>query len=264
MKLYASIKIGEGKAEAGRVCDDRILVDGKILEDGYYECEIEDATWLVAVADGVGGTGCGWKAAEVALRKLSDINGNGLMDKDKLKRMFCDVNKAVCEAAAESLEYKKTAATLSVLLANGIDLSILHVGDSRIYEKKDVQGYAIFNPLTEDHNNLRRWRMEEEASGHAFSIERLKENYGWNHITSYVGMKSMESFKENMSVKEFLQPEGLYILTTDGIHDFLDEDIFWELLEEECSWEEKLELIMQAARDNGSKDDQSIIVVEFE
>ena len=72
-----------------------------------------------------------------------------------------------------------------------------------------------------------------------------------------------EKLTEEMVVEDYVIPDGMFVLTTDGIHDFLDKKTIRNLLEEQLDWEEKLSKIMNAARENGSHDDQSIIVVEY-
>lgn len=262
MKIYAAIKIGEGKAEAGRVCDDRILVGNKVLEDGYYELEPDGSECIVAVADGVGGTGCGWKAATVALEEMATWDCTYLAEEDELRDALSQVNDIVIKASYEAREFEETAATLSVLIINRDHIGMIHLGDSRIYQKRNVQGHVFFKQLTEDQNSLRKWIQEEARLGNNTPIETLKNTHGWNHITSYLGMPE-QKLAEEMVVEDYIIADGMFILTSDGIHDFLDKKTFRKLLAEEIDWEEKLQKIMGIARENGSHDDQSIIVVEY-
>lgn len=262
MKIYAAIQIGEGKAAKEKVCDDRILVDGRILEDGYVEISVEMDAFSVAVADGVGGTGCGWKAATVALENLAMWDCATIEDEYDLEDVFAKVDACVRTVAMESDAYMGTASTLSGMIVKDRAVALLHVGDSRIYQLRNVQGHTILKQLTEDQNNLRKWKLEEEKNGRTFSEAEMKEAFGWNHITSYVGMKSEREFRENMVVEDYAPAEGVYIITSDGIHDFIDKKTFRKILEGTDAWKEKIYEIMQEARENGSQDDQSIIVVD--
>ena len=54
----------------------------------------------------------------------------------------------------------------------------------------------------------------------------------------------------------------IIVLTSDGIHDYVDIDSFEEILTETIPMQERLEKIWRLAKENGSADDCSIIVME--
>lgn len=259
IKVYAGIRKGYGKATQGRVCDDRILLGKQVGNMGYYEYETEGNSAIVAVSDGIGGCNSGWKAAEVALNEVANWADEEVRDDNALREAFLRVNDKVISESLVSLEYQGMAATLSLLVINDTSAKVLHVGDSRVYHYGTVQGHVFFKQITEDQNNMLLWRTEERNQD--VPEKDFKNMFGWNHIISYVGMPA-QSFEEHIYMLDVMNPKGIFILTSDGVHDFIEKKGLRKVLESEGTWKEKLENIMDTAVENGSCDDQSIIVVE--
>ncbi len=261
MNVYAAIRLGEGKKDRGMVCDDRVLVNGMVMADGYYEGEVEEGA-IVAVADGVGGCGCGFKAAEVALNEMSSWDYRQFEDETDLRAAFSRVNDRVMEISRNILEYKGTKSTLSAVIVNDSNVSMLHVGDSRIYQLREVQEYRLFRQLTKDQNNLLKWQTDNKKDNVYVDDDELKRQPDWSYITSFVGMES-QRFDKMMVTMDDIIGDGTFVLTSDGIHDFVDSDTLEEILCEELSYKEKLDKLMDVAKTNGSHDDRSIIILEL-
>lgn len=261
MKVYASVRIGYGKKDCGRVCDDRILINHEIIDDGYFEGEYEEDGIILAVADGVGGTQCGWKAAETALGAMQTWDYKECDREEDIRSKFLEVNEEVLKVKREYEQYNQTATTLSALIVNKKNISVLHLGDSRIYQKRRFQGCRIFNQITEDKNNLLKWMEEADENGVVVSEETLKKKVGWDYITSYAGME--EDFEENVFFDNRAIADGIFVITSDGIHDFIDKEELNKILDEKASWKDKIYKIMDTSRNNGSCDDQSIIILEL-
>ena len=259
IKVYAGIRLGHGKATQGRVCDDRILLGHRIGDMGYYEYDTEGDSTIVAVSDGVGGCNSGWKAAEVALNEVANWPETLVKDEDALKNAFLQVNQKVVTESFSLPEYEGMAATLSVLLISDTHTRVLHVGDSRVYHIGNVQGCDFFGQVTEDQNCLQLWMKEKQYR--SFSMNDLKKYDGWERIISYVGMPETD-FVERMCMIDIVNSKGTYIVTSDGVHDFIEDELIQMVLKEEGNREDKLKKILDIAVENGSCDDQSIIVVE--
>lgn len=74
-----------------------------------------------------------------------------------------------------------------------------------------------------------------------------------------------ESFLKMLSI-EIVSLESLphvLIMTTDGIHDYVDIDTFEESVVEQLSVEEIVANLWKIAKARGSRDDCSIIIVEW-
>lgn len=282
MEIYAAVQKGCGRNKIQ--CDDRILLGNEVLAEGYYERSFQQHNILLAVADGVGGRASGWKAAEMVLEKLAAVAGQsagcGLPDitvqnteygLPEILQAVTSANKAVHVCGEENAAFRSMASTLSLLHISGENVSTVHLGDTRVYrlrtesELPGMQEFLInqqncLQQLTIDWNLLNYWktlpqyRYLEEAT--------LKQDKKWNKLVSYIGM-SPDKLEKEIQVNEGIVGEGIFILTSDGIHDFVDSGEMIEILCKPISVKKQIELLMELAEKKGSKDDKSIIIAEM-
>lgn len=64
-------------------------------------------------------------------------------------------------------------------------------------------------------------------------------------------------------VDDECQPFTLAILTSDGIHEYVDIDTIEDIINGEETFEEKCRMIIQKALDNGSEDDMSAVIINI-
>ena len=254
MKIYA--RIDKNIRTHKKYCDDRILIGNVLLDDGYYEVEKLDGTDLViAVADGVGGRPDGWRAASLSLQGLTVLNDSGIVDKQTVLETVAAVNDELLRRSG----VPGMASTLSFLKMADRTATLFHLGDTRIYSLSSIQGYTVFRAVTSDQNRLAALRCGDDADP-----EEIKRNApDWDHITAYMGMATKELREEAMIV-ENLPLTGSFLFTSDGVHDYVPEAAFRELLAAESDHRKKIEDVMALAREHGSADDQSVILLRAE
>ena len=63
---------------------------------------------------------------------------------------------------------------------------------------------------------------------------------------------------------EECQPFTLAVLTSDGIHEYVNLDTIEDIINGEENLEEKCSMIVQKAIDNGSEDDVSVVIIGLE
>lgn len=260
MKICAGVRMGSrpGKPQ----CDDRLLIGDKILSDGFYELETEEKNILLAVADGVGGCQAGWKAAEVTLEEIRALSPmawetpEGVAVSSMIAQLQAANNKLLFLAGTHG-EFEGMASTVSMACVTEDEVKIFHLGDTRVYQLRNLQGHQVMRQLTEDHNLLRSWKaMPQYAS---LLDEELKQDDRWSHITSYMGMNS-EELEAEVQVVENISRTGTFLLTSDGVHDYVEKSQLTEVLDRDVPLREKIELMMNMARENGSMDDQAVII----
>lgn len=54
---------------------------------------------------------------------------------------------------------------------------------------------------------------------------------------------------------------GTLLLTSDGIHEFVDVDTMEQIMHDASGEPEAIRMLMEYARANGSKDDQTVVIV---
>lgn len=122
---------------------------------GFWKPESADALRTVGiiavVADGVGGTGRGMEASQLAvgtaLDLIQDIKEETEPD-DLIRSIFNYSNKAVYDASGHGAGGKTMATTFTVSIFRNDEMFVGHVGDSRVYL---IRGNTI-RRVTSDHS----------------------------------------------------------------------------------------------------------------
>lgn len=257
MRIYAGIS--KNIAPDKKHCDDRILVGNVLLDDGYYEVEKpNEAGVVIGVADGVGGRPAGWRAASISLQGIGILNDYNMIDGQTVLRTVAAVNDELRRQSDLQEETKGMASTLSFLKLAGRRVTFFHLGDTRIYNLSVIQGHTVFRQATQDQNKLAEWGCEDDPD-----VEEIKmNNPDWMVITGYMGMTT-EALCERAVVGE-LPLTGSFLLTSDGVHDYVPERELKSLLAAEEDQHQRIKALMSLARENGSMDDQSVILLKTE
>ncbi|AMK76636.1 MULTISPECIES: bifunctional protein-serine/threonine kinase/phosphatase [Methylomonas] len=132
---------------------------------------------------------------------------------------------------------KGMVSTLSVLIVKSNTAHILHVGDSRIY----LWRQNVLEQLTRDH---RLWVSDDKSYlNRAMGIEPHLE----------VDYKSLT-----------VEKNDLFLMTTDGLHDFVDEKALKTLLSGEGELDDLADTLVKTALDNGSDDNVTCQLVRID
>src|ERR671925_1892336 len=112
-------------------------------EDAYFA-----RSPLFAVADGVGGAQAGEVASQLAVEVLSQgvPEGNGSIE-ERLRARVEEANTRIAELAQADERRAGMSTTLTLAYVGEDELSVVHVGDSRLYRLRD----GVFERLTDDH-----------------------------------------------------------------------------------------------------------------
>lgn len=161
---------------------------------------------IFAIADGMGGHENGAEAAQFAVDAFVDLalihNQSPLSESDTIVEFIKKTNEALIEAARPRFSnLHDGGTTLSIAAINREKKKVFfgHAGDTRIYLFRLVtrRGFA----------EIRKWQLTtDQGSGNI-----LYQALGKNNPINPIGGES--DYEEN----------DLLILTTDGLHDVLDE-----------------------------------------
>ena len=251
MKIYAYVEKGMGKAE----CQDRVLIGDTILAGGFLETEYEkDGNFLVAVADGVGGYKGGERASLMVVDSIRVLNRRANLVEDDIKELMKRINMQLVKTGQMYPAYSSMATTLTALVMNEEKAISIHIGNCRMYSHRR---YLKF--ITKDHTRVAelvsRGEMTEEEAG----VSPIR-----NQINGCFGGNREELFhKLQVEVqKEIMEQENNLVLTCDGIHDYINEDEMEKILEEETTAYGVCKKMASLAREHGSEDDISIIIID--
>lgn len=224
-------------------------------EDLVYFAELdlapdhEEETYILAVADGMGGYERGDVASRMALDSL--IERLKTFDTDDvsliLKQAYRRANELIYQDGTAHGEDNMMGTTLVAAVLIGDDLTIANVGDSRAY----LLRAGTLNQITEDHSLI-----AEQVRMGVISADEARDSQHKNIITRALGHRP----RVDVDVYELtLLPEDRVLLSSDGVHDFLEEDVLREVLAEMEPAEAAQELVARALA-NGSTDNLTALV----
>ena len=200
-------------------------------------------TYVVAVADGMGGYDRGDIASRLAIDALLerlqtiDTDDSALI----LKQAYRRANEEIYEGGVSQGEDNMMGTTLVAGLIRGAELSLANVGDSRAY----LLRAGALTQVTQDHSLI-----AEQVRMGVLTADEARSSQHRNIITRALG------HRERVDVDVFeltLLPEDRLLLSTDGVHDFLEEEDIRDVLSELRPDEAPAALIERALA-NGSTD----------
>ena len=199
---------------------------------------------IVCVSDGVGGVAGGAEASRFIAEALSRLPlPEGAAD---LKEKLFAVNEALLSLAAGT-EHPQMAATLTGIFLADEKRYLFHVGNTRAFV---LQGDYL-KQLTDDHTLCERLRQMGQT-------EEAKRANPSELIGCFGG--GDRRFAAPLTVWEVPDFRTL-LLTSDGVHDHLDTEAVEMILISQMTDEEKCRSIRHEARQNGSTDDISVVII---
>lgn len=252
MKIYCRMETGIGKKNI----EDRVVVDNSIIAGGVYSADIPKMQpFVVAVADGVGGNNAGNVAAHVAAEGVVTLSMPTDCPEQVLSAKIEQLNAKIVAQSQYDPHQQRMATTLTGLYYTGTNWLLFHVGNCRAYSWKA----PYLNQLTQDHT----WARQMSLSG--WTEEEIADSGRSSEITACLGNGDVSTAKQLYvsDVTEVLSTADCIILTCDGIHDFMKSEELEKGVNSIHNTPELLELSMAFARENGSQDDMSMVVVDL-
>ena len=220
---------------------------------------VKDYGMLFAVADGMGGHAYGEVASKMACEGLAEYfnkeqsPSNGLdfhhARLHHLIRTMLRSNNQILRESGKNQTFKGMGTTLSVLVLLKGKALIAHVGDSRIYRLRQGR----LEQLTVDHT-MAQFLMEEGE---------IKPEEAVKHPARHVLTQVMGAEIEEIDTRvETLAPGDLFLLCSDGMYDMVTDDDMLKILIAPSSAQVVCDQLLDAAIENGGKDNVTIIAVK--
>lgn len=264
---------------AGQLCGDDVTnsLSGTLeialrTDPGLVRGQNEDSVFadadlgLAILADGMGGYQAGEVASSMATTLLAsclkaafadfppqaiDASSGQSIAQRALAEQIAVVNSAIYRAAEDQSRFGGMGTTLVAAVFCDDQLTVAHVGDSRLYRLRGDE----FVALTHDHSLL-----QEQIDSGEISPEDARYSLNRNLVTRAVGVDpEVEAEVHVHSVR----PGDLYLLCSDGLYDMLEASEIQHLLEMfGANLERAATKLIQAANDNGGEDNISVVVVK--
>ncbi|MBQ9358178.1 MAG: serine/threonine-protein phosphatase [Abditibacteriota bacterium] len=228
---------------AKSLCEDAALAGDTCITSGAGYLEAERPSWA-GVADGVGGIPGGSLASDFLLSRMTDIRPGSC---EELAEGMKALNRELV-AYGESLGLGRMASALTCCYFTEQGCYMVHGGNTRLWR---ING-GYLRQLTEDHTTFRRLKKAglDTAGCNRSEIYCCFGAGGGDMLGS---LECREPFGEKA-------PESL-LFTSDGIHDYVDEDAMEEILRRDLPLKDRLLELTEAALARGSSDDMTALVI---
>lgn len=260
MKIAYQVQIGQDKVN----CEDHALVctaeKSYVLNSTKGELEVT-LPCVITVADGVGGNPGGHDASKFVVEEIAKYFETGKCFKSSDSKDFTenDITTTIKEINSKLVEYangiegkERMATTFSSIFLSENNGIFIHTGNTRI----SVLNNIFIKQLTTDHTTY-QWLQD-------IGNYEAAENCNKCEINSCLG-GGTERNLTRLDTKVFYdenQLPKLILMTSDGIHEFVDLDFLEDTINNESLSDlEKTEVILQEALKNGSEDDKTILII---
>ena len=217
----------------------------KVNEDTVF---CSDNLWMVA--DGIGGHASGEVASELAVTTI-------VVEFTRNRSLVAAIKAAhakVLEAGRKSATHYGMGTTVVAMSSFDDTFEIAWMGDSRAYLWQ-ADG-ASLSPLTSDHT-----LTEGLIKSGIISAEQAKAHPQRHMLTRCVGANMGQDTKAEIRRGQW-QPGQQILLCSDGLTNEISEAQIAAYLRQNCSNEDKLKKMVNAAKAAGGKDNISAILVD--
>jgi serine/threonine protein phosphatase PrpC len=212
-------------------------------EDSYL-----DLAPVFAVADGMGGARAGEVASQLAVEAFKAAQGASGTAEEQLARIGQEANRRIYELAQEDESRAGMGTTLTAAMVTEREVSIGHVGDSRVYRFRNDE----LERLTDDHS-----LVEELVRQGKLTSEQAEVHPQKSIITRALGPEP------DVQVDTHTYParEGdVYLLCSDGLTGMLSEERIAQLLRGRSSLRQAAQTLVDEANARGGRDNITVVL----
>lgn len=219
-------------------------------EDRYLVRECKGGSFLLAVADGMGGMPEGTLAAAMAVETLAD-NADAVMGKPEgLLALVSIANEKILRHSCDNPQAKGMGTTLTAMVLCGDTVEWVHIGDSRVYLFHE----GVLRRLSADHRFFSRMLERgditpQEAAGHPCS----------HMLEQCLGRPDIEPDQGQVKVTA----GDSLLLCTDGLYEEVTEKSMAHVLSRDLPAFQKMSLLLEAALEDGGRDNITLIVADI-
>ncbi|MGE3821981.1 MAG: PP2C family serine/threonine-protein phosphatase, partial [Isosphaeraceae bacterium] len=225
----------------------------------------EQAAYVAAVADGMGGHAFGELASYLALRTGWEMGTDEVKwpvksnstEADELKRkalvLFRLIDRSIIAAAAEQPRHTGMGTTLTNCYSIGSDLYVFHVGDSRAY----LHHEGALERLTRDHT-VGQALVDAGLAAPDSPAARSRKHV----LTNVLGGPAVGI---SVDVERRTLADGdRILLCTDGLSDFVEDAEIADALNRHADPNDVCQNLLDLALSRGGKDNVTVVVGRYE
>jgi len=220
----------------------------KANEDAYFA-----RSPLFAVADGMGGAQAGEVASGLAVEVLEEglPDGPGSVE-ERLAERVREANRRINELSRADDQRAGMGTTLTAVYVGETELTVVHVGDSRLYRLRDGR----FERLTDDHS-----LVEELVRQGRLTPQEADEHPQRSIITRALGPEAgVEPDSRTWPARD----GDVYLLCSDGLTSMVPEARLAELLRGSGDLDAVGRALVDAANEAGGRDNITVVLLRLE
>lgn len=207
---------------------------------------------LFLVADGMGGHNAGDYASRYTIETIVEDIGSSSNDSPVivLEKAIQSANRLIRQKSFEDEDLSGMGTTVVAATIDEDRLCVANVGDSRLY----VINNREIKQITRDHS-----LVEEMVRMGGLQREQARSHPDKNIITRAIGAQDeveIDFFQMTLS------KDDIILMCSDGLTNMIDDEEIRMILQGQRDIVEKAETLVNAANNNGGKDNIAVILVE--
>ncbi len=226
----------------------------KMNQDYVYTSEMPVGPLpnLFLVADGMGGHKAGDYASKCAIETIVESveSSHDTEPVSVLEKAIRRANDIIRERAEADEAYNGMGTTVVAATLMGNTLCVANVGDSRLY----IVGGRQIRQITRDHS-----LVEEMVRMGGLRRDQARNHPEKNIITRAIGA---EDYVEIDFFNVELSRGDIVLMCTDGLTNMIEDEEIRMILHGQRDLVEKAEGLVNAANNNGGKDNIAVVLIE--
>ncbi len=225
----------------------------KLNQDFVYvsETPVGNLPNLFVVADGMGGHNAGDYASKCTVETMVR-EVRGCFEKNPVRilgKAIRIANDQIRRKAKEDSSLFGMGSTVVAATCLGHYLQVANVGDSRLYIINDE-----IRQITRDHS-----LVEEMVRLGSIDRAAARNHPDKNIITRAIG--ALDTVEIDFFHEE-LKPGDIVLICSDGLTNMLEDEAIGNILRERLSLEERAVKLIEAANNNGGRDNIAVILID--
>src|SRR5690349_18694246 len=217
-------------------------------EDSFYA-----RSPMFAVADGMGGAQAGEVASQTAVQVLQQgLPERGGSVEERLRELVTEANARINALSRADEQHAGMGTTLTLAYVGEHELSVAHVGDSRLYRLRE----GMFERLTDDHT-----LVEELVRQGKLTPQEADHHPQRSIITRALGPEAaVEADSHTWPARH----GDVYLICSDGLTSMISEAQVEELVAGASSLRDAGRRLIDAANAAGGRDNITVILFRLE
>ena len=217
-------------------------------EDCLLIRQLDTGVQVLLIADGLGGHPGGEVASSLVCQHIENQPTQRFTD--NLEPLLVEISEAIIHHGSHHPTIDGMGSTATLAVVNGDTIRWAHVGDSRLYHFSG--------------NNLQRITRDQTLARQAYEHGEISFDEIRGHQLNHVLEQCLgEDEVEPESGAFCWQADNILLLSTDGLHDMMEDTEILAILQRIIDIDVKADLLVDKALEAGGRDNISLILAGY-